>query len=81
MHLEYLEETIVKMINNENISFLFEHELIKREMVCLGTCNSQIKLKNCKNFVKGNAWLCFNKTCTHYHVHRSVRDLFFCGLW
>ena len=72
--LEELEEYIIKMEKRELVNYLFENNLICREMLCTGTCKKPMKFETAQRYTDGYAWRCYNKDCTYYRKRKSIRD-------
>ncbi|KAM0684830.1 hypothetical protein COBT_003962, partial [Conglomerata obtusa] len=79
INVEPLEEQLIKMCVGERTDFLSKHNLIKRTMICNGTCQSMMILVNCKNYIDDAACRCYSVNYSHYRNRRSIRDGSFFG--
>lgn len=73
MHLEEYENKIAGMNNRELLNHLFEIQIFKREVKCLGGCNTFMSLVTASKYIDGFAWRCSKPGCINYTKRVSVR--------
>lgn len=74
MSFETEEEKIIKMNDEELNNYLFNKEIILREVVCLGSCKRFLKYEYCENYVDSYCWRCYSIGCTEYNKRISIRN-------
>ncbi|KAM0673679.1 hypothetical protein GVAV_002767 [Gurleya vavrai] len=78
---ENIEENLIRMSEDELISYMFENNFIQRTKVCEGTCGTSLQLKKCIDSCDNFVWRCENKNCSLTKKRFSIRyDSFFDNL-
>lgn len=71
------EQFFIKSTSVELINYLFEKQLICRNMNC-PSCSSQMKMEKKLGFVEDFCWRCYNNSCIkRYKRHSILKNSFF----
>lgn len=73
MHAEKIEEEYIKMCDEDFLNYMFSKNFLRREMMCPGTCQSNMKLCSAVRYSEGVAWRCFAIGCSRRHSRVDVR--------